>query len=1121
MSLQFVIGNSGYGKSTYLYDQVIRQSVASPNKNYLFIVPEQFTMQTQKEFVRRHPRHGILNIDVLSFQRLAYRVFDEVGGFCVPVLDETGKMLVLKKVAENCKKQLKVLGSSMKKPGTLDELKSILSEFTQYQVTSRQLEELSRNTKSKGLQYKLQDLQILYDGFFQYLEDHFITGEQVLQALCQVIDRSRLVRGSVIVLDGFTGFTPLQNALLHRMMRLSERMLVAVTIDRRAAGRGRLPEHELFALSAKTMDTLRRIAGEERVEIEPVVCLDDPQKSRLFAAPALRYMEQNLFRGVGGSHYAEPADGEIRIVEASNPVRELTFAAREIRRLVREEGYRYSQIAVVSGGMAQYADYLERIFTQYEIPFFLDNTAPLLMNPMIDMIRALLHIVPERFSYESVFRYFRCGLSGTERSDVDRLENYVLARGIRGLSMWQETWVRKTEGMAPEDLERLNGLRQQFVDDIQPFAEVCGKKASTVREKTEALYAFLVKKDLQGQLEKQRQKFEEQGQLAREKEYGQIYEIVMDLLDQYVTLLGDEQISMGEYTEILEAGLSAPKVGMLPPGTDYVTAGDIERTRLTDISLLFFVGVNDGIVPKAEAGGGILSELEREDLRSEDLELAPNRRENFFIQKFYLYLLMTKASKRLYLSYSSGGMAGETLRDVPDAAKLETKGEMLDWLRTEFGRENRSGLARALFQEMLGEKELRSALLQMEKARGFSGRDESIGRPLAQALYGGLKRVSVTRLENYAGCPYAHFLRYGLELKERELYQFTPVDNGNIFHEALERYADTLSLEGLSMADQLGERQMALADACIEESLRNAGGERLLSSARGQYHVRRMKRLMRRTVWALGVQLRRGRFQTADFELDFSGEGGIYPVPLFEGKQIMQLGGRIDRMDILDEEDRRYLRIIDYKTGKQEFSLLKFYHGLQLQLVVYLQAAMRLEKQRHPEKQMIPAGMFYYRLEDPLLKGREFPEEERQEQLLKKLRLDGYVNGDMGIVEKMDATIEGTSSVIPVTYKKDGGFAKSKTKAVTDSQMKMMMAHSDRILRRLGEEILSGGTAAAPYRLDQENQCGFCRFHSVCGFDRKLSCYTYRRLPKLDKETIWERMEAAQWSDNGPKTSGR
>lgn len=1150
MSLQFVTGNSGYGKSTYLYDMVIRGSLAHPDRTYLFVVPEQFTMQTQQEFVRRHPRGGIFNIDVLSFQRLAYRVFEETGGFSLPVLDDVGKTLVLRKVTENQKEQYRVLQGSIKKNGALDELKSILSELIQYRVTGEQLEQLAAHAGSMALSAKLKDLRLLYDGFFAYLEEKFITAEQVLSVLCRVIDEAPLVKDSVLVLDGFTGFTPLQNEVLHHFLRLCRKVIVSVTIDQASMGRGKLGEHELFAMSAKMLETTRRIADAEGVETEETVVLHASKKCRLANAEPLSHLEQNLFRQDGRPYTKDPGDC-LQMFAAKDPMQELQTVAAKIRRLVRENGYRYNQIAVVCADMNLYGPYLEQVFAAYKIPCFLDNTSALLVNPMIDTIRALLEMAAKGFSYESVFHYFRCGLSGVDQNDVDALENYVLAYGIRGFSMWDKEWVRNTPGMPHESLVRLNGLRAQFAEEMRGFYEVCHSAKTTVRQKTEALYHVLAQKEMQQKLEQMSRAFEAKGEPARAKEYSQVYEAVICLLDQYVELLGDEVTDIREYKEILEAGLSAQRIGMLPPGTDYVVAGDIERTRLHDVAVLFFVGVNDGLVPKAAGNGGILSEFEREALQEADVELAPGARETFFIQKFYDYLMLTKASKQLSVSYCAADMSGNALRPsfliktlrslfpavcVQTPAKepaldaMETDVEAMQFLTDGLQEKTRSPQWEALFGVMLTDEAMRPRVLAMEKAAMYGGVETQLSAPLAEELYHGMETSSVSRLEKYAACPYSYFLEYGLQLKERQQHTFTPLDQGNLFHDALERYENALKRRHLTM-DQIEKADReALADRCIDESLASLGGERLLETARGRCHVERMKRLMRRTVWALGVQLGSGRFSSAGYELDFGAGGTIYPIALDE-THIMRLGGRIDRMDVLDEGDDRYIRIIDYKTGKTDFSLLEFYNGLQLQLVVYLQAAMRLQQRKYGAKQIIPAGIFYYQIDDPLIAETEKTEQDadgtdgmlsgREKEILRKLRLDGLVNTSGEIAKMMDATGESSSYVVPLSYNKDGSLSKRGSKTATTARMGEMLRYGDVLLQKLGRGILSGSAALSPFRLGTENACTFCAYQGICGFDKKLPGCRYRMLKRESTEEIWEKIAAEQQDAQEPQREGR
>ena len=437
MSLQFIFGNSGAGKSYTLFRSVIEDSIRHPDQSYLVIVPEQFTMQTQKELVRLHPDGGILNIDILSFQRLAYRVFEETGTRVGKVLEETGKNLVLRKIAQERKGELKVLGGNLKKMGYISEIKSLISELTQYAVTEEALADFLEKSKEKPhLYYKLCDVQVLYKAFHAYLADQYITAEELLEVLCRVVERSEMIRESVIVLDGFTGFTPIQNKLMQKLMLYAKKVMVTVTIDERENPYHVEGEHQLFYLSKKTVAGLKRLAQEVDVKEEEPVWVHPGEKSRFAAGGELQWLEQNLFR-LRWQRYPQNS-GQISLHVLKNPEEEVAWAAGRIRELIREKNYHYRDFALITGDMESYSPVLERILADYEIPCFLDNKRSILKNPFVEFIRALLEIAEQDFSYESVFRYLRSGLSGMEPEEVDLLENYVLALGVRGAKRWED-----------------------------------------------------------------------------------------------------------------------------------------------------------------------------------------------------------------------------------------------------------------------------------------------------------------------------------------------------------------------------------------------------------------------------------------------------------------------------------------------------------------------------------------------------------------------------------------------------------------------------------------------------------------------------------------------------------
>lgn len=682
MSLQFIMGNSGAGKSRYVYEKILAEAARHPEKNYLIVVPEQFTMQTQKELVSLHPAGGILNIDILSFQRLAYRIFEETGGSLYPVLEETGKSLVVKRVAQEKKKELTILGSTLKRTGAVSQMKSLISELKQYQIAPSELDAWAEETgEKKLLAAKLKDTGVIYRAFEEYLENRYVTAEDVLEVLAGKLEESALIKNSEVLVDGFTGFTPVQIGVLGKLFRLCAKVYVTIIMDEREDPYKKAIPHQLFAMSRQLVQQLMKAADEAGCPVEPEIWVRRSGHGRFQPASTMDQLEQRLFRygkrGFSGNGIEKrpesgteaktgnPAAGYeakqqgIYISVAPNPRAELEETVRLIRRMVREEGMRYQDFAVLTGDLSVYGTYAREIFEKCGVPYFVDEKHSVLMNPFVEFLRAAIEMVVQSFSYESVFRYLRCGLSSLDREETDAMENYVLALGIRGLKAYGETWTRGYRGIKPDEVPQRNLLREKFYAEVQPFAERMKKKDATVRERTEALYALAVQNQMQEKLEERRQQFEQQGQEAFAKEYSQIYGIVMELLDKIVEVLGEEKMTLAEYQEILEAGFAEASVGIIPPTADQVLIGDNERSRLKDIRVLFFVGVNDGLIPRHDAGGGILSEYDREELERADAKLSPTARETMYQQKFHLYRNLTKPSERLYLSFTKAGASGE------------------------------------------------------------------------------------------------------------------------------------------------------------------------------------------------------------------------------------------------------------------------------------------------------------------------------------------------------------------------------------------------------------------------------------------------------------------------------
>ena len=675
MALQFIFGSPGSGKSHYLYEHIIRESMKHPDINYIILVPEQFTMQTQKELVLRHPRHGIMNIDVLSFARLAFRVLEETGNGSREILDDEGKNLILRRLAGKKEDSLKVLKGNIKKPGYISEVKSVISELTQYNISPDGMDDMiTEADESSYLAWKLKDIQVMYQAFEEYLADKYITKEEILDILCNVMDKSRMLKDSVIALDGFTGFTPLQNKVLGEMLHHCQKVMITVTMDKREDPYVMKDKYQLFALSKQMVTSLVKIAGEEKVLVEEPVCLYQEPVWRFRNAPALAFLEKELFRYSGRTYREKQSN--VRVYAAANPRMEVECAAQRIRFLIRKKEYRYREIAVIASDMNLYADEIEKTFREYEIPVFMDYKRNVLLNSFVEYIRSLLAMAEQNFSAESVFRFLRTDLVGFTGEELDLLENYVLALGIRGYKKWQEKWIRRAKDTTEEELEVLNHLRVCFVEKTEDLVFVLKQRQKTVRDVTLAICEFLEKEEIQKQVKVLENQFTEAGELALAKEYAQIYRVVMELFDKFVSLLGDERIALKEYRELLDAGMEEARIGVIPPSLDEVMAGDIERTRLKDIRALILLGVNDSLIPGNASAGGLISDRDRERFEERGIALAPGTREKSYIQKFYLYLLMTKPTEELMLTYSKVSADGKSRRAaylIGDLKRMYTK----------------------------------------------------------------------------------------------------------------------------------------------------------------------------------------------------------------------------------------------------------------------------------------------------------------------------------------------------------------------------------------------------------------------------------------------------------------
>ena len=1171
--LRFCFGASGAGKSTGLIEEIIKRSFNNTDADYLIIVPDQFTMQTQKDVVRMHPSHAIMNIDVLSFGRLSHRVLEETSKSSFSVLDDVGKSLVLRRVADILGDRLPIIGGNMHKLGYIDEVKSIISEFMQYGIGDDSLKLLEEKSSSKAaLNSKIKDLRLLYSEFLRYIQGKFITTEETLDILCKAIPQSSLLKNCVIVFDGFTGFTPIQYRVIKELLRVSQEVCISLTISpNENPYAGSFEEQELFMLTKKTVRDLEKIEYELCKETGAIangsldfeawrnirntemsgkteggdIFIKDETVIRLKDNPPLAFLEQNLFRY--SSHKYGEKQASIQIFETQTAEEEVRRTMIKIRELVREEGYAYRDIAVVCGNLGAYANLVKRAARKFDIPVYIDQNTGLLLNPFIEYITSAINIAVSGYRYEDVFHYMRSGMTGFSKEDTDILENYVRALGIKGQKQWEDRFMRRmptkfkrkkseSDDNELELIEKLDGMRARISSELKPLFEA---KERTAAEMTDALIRMIEENECSKKLELYKDKFDKFGDREKAKEYDQVYQKVMDILKQISALIGDDKLDLKEYKDILKVGFGDIEVGTIPQDVDRIIVGDIERTRIREIKALFFMGVVDGYIPSNAGGGGILSDMDRQYLTElgTGIELAPNPRQQMYIQRLYLYMNLTKPTDRLVLSYSELGNDGKSVRPAylipkimslyegmeverPEDAPFEEQvscvndslddlaGMMREYSLGILGDKKKTELS--TLYEIIGRKyEDKDFLKKLTDAAFKHYEDKPLAKNIALALYGANLENSVSRLEKFASCCYAHFLRYGMGLSERKEYDFASTDLGNVFHEVLEKYTSEIISRKISWKDLPKEESDEILNRALTECVDAYGETILLSNARNEFMVERIKRILIRTVDTLKYQISKGSFEPAYVEMDFREAGNIDAINIAltedEKKKIverMKLHGRIDRIDLCEDSDHVYVKVIDFKSGGKKLSIASLYYGLQLQLVMYMNVATAASKKIFGGKEAVPAAILYYHVDDPMVSGSgDLQPDVINSEIIKALRTTGLVNENRDIINMLDSSINGTSDVIPVGFNKSGDVTAASI-TVTNEDYSAITRYVDKKIREFGRNILNGGIKINPYEMDGKGACKYCEYKGICGFDEKIPGYSRRKLDLDDKEAM-------------------
>lgn len=1104
MAIRLITGRSGQGKTTGMMKEICKRSMEHPEKMYFLIVPEQYSLSMQKSMVEQHEKHGFFNVDVLSFFRLAYRVFDECGVEPLTILEDLGVSMILKNIVDSHKTEFVYFRRSLDKPGFIDELKSSLMEFINYDVDCDDLDLIAKKTEDRPeLCGKCRELSMIYRYFNAYIEGRFMVSTQLMDLLSDHVEESSLLKDAEFYLDGFTGFTPVQLRFLERLSGLASNLHISITIPE-----GEDSGEELFSFSEKTRKSLYLVAQKAGLALYET---SYAQESGPQSKPEdLMHLEANILR-VAPEVYPDQVE-HIHLTGCRNPHAEAEYVAHKIMELVRKMGYRYREIAVVTSDPEIYESAFMRYAELLNIPVFEDHKKKASYHAGVESLRALFHIVDTDYSYESVFRYLKSGLTDIRDEDVETLENYVLESGVRGHGMYEKPFQRKLFDKTEDQIKRLNLIREQLMNETLVLYHTLKNREVSVREKLTVLYESLIAMNLPEKYEKKANAYNEAGNFVKEKEYRNLFSLLIELFEKIDSIFAEEKLSAEELGAIIDAGLSDLGIGVAPISADQLIYGDLKRTRLPHVKALFVMGANEGRLPLRQEDGGILNDEERKVIAGLGLSLKESLEEQSIEDDFYLYLMLSHPDRELYFTLSAVDENGAALemssflesllqiypslcvRDYPAQERRyyynmqDSKELLIEGLADD---RVAAGKAHRLLMELwYGNPLYQKSLARFWKMKNDPVRPVSVDPSLIEKLLGTELKGSASMLEMFSRCPYEYFNTYGMRYQERKEYSISYMDLGSIFHKTLERFFCEVKNRGCSYQNMDENVIENIITTVSEDTFGQVEYAELFSgSAREQYIRERIGRILKKTVNVLCDHLSKGNMIPDGFELKYGygGETGAYEVNLGGGHS-MKLRGSIDRVDIYEDPSNIYIRVVDYKSGNKEFKLSDIYNGISLQLVIYMNVAQQIYHAK-TEKDVIPAGMYYYKIHDPILKR----DEVMKEKAFKSFRMSGVTNRDYNILTLTeDRPIgEDYTSVNVKRNKKDGNPSKGSDTLVTD-EFHLLEAYVDRKIQNIGEQIYRGEVGPYPLIGKENSACTYCRFRDLCGFDPRWKNYHHR-----------------------------
>ena len=1133
MGIRFVFGRAGSGKSYYCLNQIKKKLNNDKNNKLIMLVPDQYTFQTEKKLLEYVGEKALLRAEVLSFKRMATRVFDRCGGRAINVIEDSGKNMLIYKLLKDKGEELQYFNRISKQQGFVGIVSKSITEFKKYNISEEILKEKELQIEDKDLKEKVSDLASIYETFNECLHKEYIDSEDILSILSQKLKNCEIYKDAEIWVDEFTTFTPQQLEVLKVLAKQCKNINITLCSD------GEIGftegETDIFDVIKNTENRILKMMQENNISYKEPINLNKENLYRFRESKELGHIEKYFFNFPFKIYKDECKD--IRLYKANNNYSEIEWVAQDILRLVRDKGYRYKDIAVVCREIDSYDKITSVIFNEYNIPYFLDKKREILSNPLVVLIISALEILVTNWSYESVFKYVKSGLIKLETNFIDKLENYILANGIKGYKWTRDLLLSAGEELTQEEIEIFEYMEEIRRPIINLYNKIKGDV--TVRKYCTALYEILLEINAFETMDKWLDDFNNKGMQDKIKEYTQVPSIVMDMLDQAVEVLGDEVVDLKTFSKILISGFEEKEIGVIPMALDQVNIGDIARIKGRDVKALYIVGANDGVLPSANKDEGILSDEDRIELKNIGIELASDTRSRVFEEQFMVYTALTIPSNYLMITYPMADFEGKSLRPsiiIPRLKKILPKlqeeseiynknllndkyhnitaptptfNELIEALRREYEKEEIEPYWVETFKWFEENEEFKDRTKIIFKGLNYTNLVEKIPREKIKRLYSndnGRLMFSVSRIEKYAQCPFSYYVQYGLKAKDRKVYEFTAPDLGSFMHDILDQFTNKIRKENILWSDLTKDRCAEIVNELVNIKLKNETNSILNSNKKYQYFSERFKKTITKSVTVISEQMRKGEFDIFKSEFDFGDFKDSDPIKLeLPSKETVYLKGRVDRIDKVDLNGETYIRIVDYKSGSKSFDLNELYYGLQIQLLVYLDAILKNSEQIL-KTQCMPGGILYFKIDNPIIKSKKaLTEEEIQVEVLKKLKMDGLLLKNVELVKSMDRDMETYSLIIPAAFKKDGDFT-STSSVVTESQFELLRKYVNEKMIEICEEMLSGEVKIEPCKSSKVTYCDYCDYSSICQFDTSIKDNKYKIILKKKKDDLWNAM---------------